>query len=309
MITITKNNIYFSNFSLRNTKANCEEVEEIKLPDLLKYIGEDVELGEDMDFQRIFDIIIYHKDSLNILYHQDLDGILIDDFIFDYENENNDFSDGKSDYLLRICWSGVLYNVNGALQLFDFPIIEGFGVVDSENDEYEYPISISFVPLNNLKHKKLVIYYNFEISTSELESGNNIYIDYRPIKLFDLFSSILREITQFGTPKERDEARIENELDGERLSSWLKNPDEENFIDSDNLPENISDMISREVAKEGEKTFWEMLYPESQKNSTMSQEELNFKIEQLERELKDSVELDNYERAAEISKILNKIKP
>ena len=45
MITITKDKIYFSNFSLKRTKSDCKKIKELEPGDISTYLGEDIELG------------------------------------------------------------------------------------------------------------------------------------------------------------------------------------------------------------------------------------------------------------------------
>ena len=82
MITITRDKIYSSPFSLKKTNSNSKEVKEIQASDVIKFLGEEVELGDDVTFKNLFDIIILHKDFLNVLFSKEMRELMIDDFIF-----------------------------------------------------------------------------------------------------------------------------------------------------------------------------------------------------------------------------------
>ena len=81
MITITKDKIYRSPFSLKSTKPDSDTVKEIEVGEVIYNLGESVEFGEDLTFERLFDIMIFHKEFFNILFSSEMRGAVIDDFI------------------------------------------------------------------------------------------------------------------------------------------------------------------------------------------------------------------------------------
>ena len=87
MITITKDKIYYSPFSLKDIGEDSEAVKEIEIGDVIFMLSEEIAIGPDVTFKSVFDMILYHKDLLNTLYSKELKGGLIDDFIDDYEND------------------------------------------------------------------------------------------------------------------------------------------------------------------------------------------------------------------------------
>ena len=305
MITITKDKIYFSNFSLKRTKSDSKKIKELEPGDISTYLGEDIELGEDVTFERIFDLIILHKKMFNSVFHQDMDGLKIDDFIEDYESDLKNESNFQK-YILRVCWSGILYDMGDSIQMYDYPSLEAFGVIDSRIDKNEYPISISLTPLSQIRNKKIILNHSFSIRLPKFEENEYVYVKHRPFRLYDLIGAILRDISHYGGPKDRDEARKDMEIQDKEIENWMEQSMDSNFIS-----EEFSDIIEEEVAKENESTFWDFLYPNSkakEEELEESEEELRNRIEKLEEELEESVKSDNYERAAEIKKILDQIK-
>jgi len=311
MITITKDKIYLSNLSLRKTRFDCKSVEEMDINDIIFYMGDEVELGEDVTFERIFDLIIFHKNFFNILNSQDMDGLEIDDFIIDYEKKTHQ-NFPHQDYILRISWSGVIYDLGNSIEMYDYPTFEAFGMIDNRQDEFEYPISLSLTPLNQIRKKPLILNNDFSMQTTNSEENPSfLKIDYRPFKFYDLISSILRDVSHYGSPEDRDKAREEAEIKGEEIAEWLNNKDSLSHIDDFHQKDQEAfDIISEEVAQENEPTFWSTIYPNSKliNQSKAKEKPSEIIIKELEIELDEAVNSDNYEKAAEIKKILDEMK-
>src|ERR1035437_1093227 len=85
MLTITQDKVYLSDDSLHMTHYKYDEVKIIKDEDVFKYLGEDVDLGDDVTFERLFSLAIKHKEFLNQVFAIELNNCKIDDFIQDFE--------------------------------------------------------------------------------------------------------------------------------------------------------------------------------------------------------------------------------
>lgn len=248
MITITKDKIFLSDFSLKRTKAGSESVEEISVDDVVYSIGEVVEIGQDVTFERLFDIIIFHKDFFNILFNAEMDGLTIDDFILDYEKDFELLHPFQK-YKLMLSWDVAIYEVNDEIEYYDYPVFEAFGKIDTRIEGEEYPINISFSSLSQFRKELVILDNSFEIQNSnshmdEIEAS--FKANYRPFTLYELFGSILHEITQFGTPNERDKALKEVQDKNEEINRWIEEGSiEENFSSSDLIDE-MSDLLDQE---------------------------------------------------------------
>jgi hypothetical protein len=317
MITITKDKIYRSNFSLKKTRPDSESVEEIEVKEVIFSMGEDVELGEDVTFERIFDMIIFHKEFFNILFNAEMSGLEVDDFISDYEQEF-DLIHPHQEYKLRLSWAGVVYELDHEVEFYDQTAFEAFGKLDTRIDGDEYPISLAFSSLSEFR-KKLVIFDNtFEIQ-NERSYQNELEVDfkanYRPFTLSHLIGTILEEISHYGTPEDRELARKEMERRSKEINDWINEGNLYESISESNLREEFGEMMEEEYPDDDNITFWDKLYPSDKpkgKSSkevmddamiAMSEEDDNLSLEEM---LKEADEAEDYERAAKIKKLIEK---
>jgi len=315
MITITKDKIYRSNFSLKKTKPDSESVKEIEIRDIIFFMGEDVELGEDVTFERIFDIIIFHKEFFNILFNSEMGGLKIDDFLEDYEQEFDLIP--HQDYVLTIFWSGIVYEIDQEIEYYDFSAFEAFGKIDTRIDGDEYPISVAFTSLSEFKSRLVIMDNTFEIQNdesydNELEASFKAH--YRPLSLTDVVSAILREITHYGKPEDRESSRREAEKKSIEISKWIEDGTIEEKIMFPDLKEEIKGMIDDDFDDDDNITYWDVLYPSSTPKGKSSREVIDSAIIaiseeseiSLEEQLDEAEESEDYERAAKIKKLIDK---
>lgn len=209
MITITKYGIYKSDFSIVDLR-NPEHLDIISDDEIIGYLSEDVELGESVTFERLFEIIIENKEKFNEIYHSCLGGYSLTPFI----DEVDDIPTEKSElHYLEIFWlsdksDDDITMVSG---------LHGIGVEDSENGPYKkgdtIAYAVDFTPLNNLKYlrvklNKEVIIMNYDRTDDE---SFQIRLGNKSFTVFDLFYAILYEISWNGDPEGR-EGRL-NELE------------------------------------------------------------------------------------------------
>lgn len=318
MITITKDKIYRSTFSLKRTRPDSESVTEIGERDIIFNLGDDVELGEDVTFQRLFDLAIFHKEFFNILYSDELGGLEVDDFIADYEQPplpevpNQEFS-------LMISWAVVVYEVDYEIEYFDYPIFEAFGKIDNTIDEEDYPISLAFTPLCELREKIVFLDNTYEIQNEdsyEDEMEAAFKANYKPFKLYDMFAGILRDISHYGNPKDRDEKRREVMAKTEEIEQWLEDGGNPEDLLDDGVSDEIEAMINKLSDDDDDdgKTFWDTLYPKDKPTGKTSQEILEDSIIaimegsglSLEQQMEEATEAEDYEKAAKLKKLIEK---
>lgn len=310
MITITKNKIYTSPFSLKIMKKDSEDVKEVKIADVINMLGDEVELGIDATLKNLFDIIIFHKDFLNILFNKEMHGLLIDDFILDYEsNFVSPFS--KENFDMRFSWQSEVFEYDKEIEYMDYVAFEAFGKLNKEKDTENYPISIAFVRLCEIRDRRIILDNTFELhddESHENDIGAVFKANYRAFTLYELISSILYEITLYGKPEQRDNKRDEIERrikDFEGFSEYEIN--EGHIMEWDEISNEIDEMNQGDF-----KSFWDEIYPKEEKSISEISGKLfimsDISDKPLEEQMKEAEELEDYETAAEIKKLIDRRK-
>jgi len=219
MITITNNNIYYSEESILFLPS-IDNADIINPNDILLFLSDTIELGEDLIFKRLFDIISYNVDSFNDIFYSSLDGYLIDPYLQEIENEPTYKNDIKS---LEIYWNNNKYDGD----FISSPSIHG--VSDNINEYY----ALDFISLNNIKKLKISLNNNFvvydytKILEDDSKIDSKIELGDKPYTLFDLYNAIFSEITFHGGPLDKIErfAELEKYVDDEIDTSEYKNMD------------------------------------------------------------------------------------
>lgn len=310
MITITKNKIYTSPFSLKRMKKDSEDVKEVKIADVINMLGDEVELGIDATLKNLFDIIIFHKDFLNILFNKEMHGLLIDDFILDYEsNFVSPFS--KENFDMRFSWQSEVFEYDKEIEYMDYVAFEAFGKLNKEKDTENYPISIAFVRLCEIRDRRIILDNTFELHDDESHENDIEAVfkaNYRAFTLYELISSILYEITLYGKPEQRDNKRDEIERrikDFEGFSEYEIN--EGHIMEWDEISNEIDEMNQGDF-----KSFWDEIYPKEEKSISEISGKLfimsDISDKPLEEQMKEAEELEDYETAAEIKKLIDRRK-
>lgn len=310
MITITRNKIYSSPFTLKKIKPNSKEVKEIHVADVIRMLGEEVELGEDVTFKNLFDIIILHKDFLNILFSKEMNELLIDDFIIDYEKESkNDFNTEKFD--MRLSWQSDVFEYEKEVEYVEYVSFEAYGSLDYE-DNQEYPISIAFVPLCEIKNKLVFLDHTFELldeSNYPDEIETIFKANYRAFTLYDIFSSILSEITFYGKPDEREKEMKELQRRINNFEGFMSDSEIDNMMGWDDFSNEIDSVNEKD---DDYISFWDTIYPPEEPKEEKT--EINGKLlffseiseKPLEVQLKEAHDSEDYETAAKIKKLIDR---
>jgi len=202
MIKINNKSISF-NKEFYPVKRGWKKINESELPN---YFYDNVILSEDITFERIFNLIIKHKEILNIILGW---GVLrnhkiemfVDEFNLPYTGDDTDI---KYLELNWICDYDTWVDENEPPEVHIYPSIHGIG-----NAPENTPYSIGFSPLNELKNIKTKI--NNEVSWHGYNINGKTYEEIYPLllkgvksfKLIDVFAGILYEISFYGGPKNR----------------------------------------------------------------------------------------------------------
>ena len=286
---------------------------------MVHLLGDEVELGEDVTFKTLFDIIIANKDFLNVLYGKEMHGFVIDDFIEDYEKDFElVFDDGG--FNLRLSWNSEVFDYDNEVEYIDYVAFEAFGKLNIKKDKEDYPISIAFVSLSQIRNKHVFLDNSFEIQnreSNESDIGAVFKANYRPFSLYDLTLSILREITFFGKPEQREEYRKELEKKAKDFES-LEEIEEANLIEwdeNDDEIDDVDDMIFRDLKVSDDKSFWDILYPKEElAKPVLNQEKIDSVIIalaegsdlSLDDQLKKAHDEENYEKAGKLKRLIDK---
>lgn len=204
MITITQDNIYKSDFSIVDMRKH-EELETISESEIVRYLSDEIELGESVTFERIFEIISENVKYFQEIFYSCLGGYSLELFI----DEIEELPTEKSDLLyLEVYW--ICDKYDGDLSIVSN--LHGIGIQNEDDGSFYkkgdiLPYAIEFTPLNNLKYLKVKLNYELKVVEFNSENKKSIHIDMgnKSFTVFDFFYSILYEISWNGDPTERIE--------------------------------------------------------------------------------------------------------
>jgi hypothetical protein len=317
MITITKDKIYISPFTLKKTKVDSEDVVEIMPSEVIYRLSDEVELGEDVTFKDLFDIIVLNEDFFNILFGKEMHGLKIGNFIEDYEKEF-EIIFNTSGFNLRLSWNSEIFDYDNEVEYSDYVAFEAFGKLNIKEDKEDYPISIAFVSLSQIRNKHVFLDNSFVIqgeSNDESDIDALFKANYRPFSLYDLVLSILREITFFGSPEQREEYRMELEKKAKDFESLEQIEGDDNDFEWNEISEEIDDMIFRDLKVNDDKSFWDVIYPKEESvKPVLNQEKIDSVIIalaegsdlSLDEQLKKAHNEEDYEKAGKLKRIIDK---
>lgn len=215
MITITNKNIYYSEFSL-STLSDPDKVDKVHIKDIVRFLSDEVQLGETVTFGRIFEIVSENVNEFNEIFYSSLGGHPLEPFL--QEIQNNPTETIESDFV-EVHWFCDKYENDLSM----FPSLHG---VSSKNSDV---YALDFVSLNNLKDNIIKLNRSVEIFDYNNLTKNEIMgdnIDEEKLKkvnlgnksftLFDLFNAIFYEISFHGGPQDKKErwSDLEETMEG-----------------------------------------------------------------------------------------------
>jgi hypothetical protein len=221
MIRITKNSIV--EYPFHNTK----EARFIDVDDLPQFLADEVVIGKNVTFGRIFELIIANKDIFNVIFNKGcLYGYRIDQFIDEFNKEDDDKDANNVDWI-EVCW-GVDYMdgfMDSEKELTIYPDFHGIkqNYVDKfigDGKPCDMGIAVEFTPINQLKKYPFKLDKKVEIRGYDKDAENKFPILLEATKdftLFDMIKGILHEITFMGAPEQRDEQRSKLDATVERI--------------------------------------------------------------------------------------------
>lgn len=332
MITITQNAIYHSTFSLKVTAHDSDDVQEIKSEDLIYHMQDLMDIGNDVTFGRLFQIILDNREFLDIFYRSLLGDTHIIDFIEEFSKKS---SKKNNDYTVIISWGNEYYDTVDARSFFEYIQIHGVKTnkIHEKNVE-DFIFSLEFTPLNELKQKKLMISNYFEIvdnsyffdkfnnneESSIDESASKIFVaESKQYTVYDIIYCILFHVSYHGTPEEREEMR----RDSERNSAINEAAEPDGLLQQPMTDEEYKQKVQQSMIEDNErfknmKTFWEKIYPNDKVVSNFREnvdpfENAALLISQtvglsIEEQIREAVNNEEYEKAEKLNKLLNKKK-
>ena len=210
MITITNNNIYYTQYSLLDINS-IENAKKINPKDIIRYLSDDVQFGESLKFKRLFDIVSHNVTLFNQIFYKSLGGYSLNPYL--QEIENNKTDDCSFDYI-ELCWQ--FENYDGELEIY--PHLHGI----SNKEDITY--ALDFVSLNNIKDYTIKLNNNFYYSDyAKILKGENEkeyvkkYLGDKSFTLFEIFECIFNEISFHGGPQDKKEMLEELQDEVEEL--------------------------------------------------------------------------------------------
>lgn len=233
MITITNNNIYFTDFPISDYD-NTDKLIKIKKKNLINYLSETVELGESVTFKRLFEIVSHNLVAFNEVFYSVLGGYVLDPFLQEIVNDKTD----ELNYdVLEIYWFCESYE--GELNIS--PSIHG--KINDETDDNAY--ALDFVSLNNIKDCVIKLINDVSLTTyNKKKVGyDTTELGEKSFSIFDLFGSIFYEITFHGGPQDKKEKFT----DIEKTIKELENSDiEHDTFSSKSMEEFMEEFDSKD---------------------------------------------------------------
>jgi hypothetical protein len=244
-------------------------------------------------------------------------GLVIDDFIFDYEKEVKVFHENQ-EYKLRLMWICDVYEYDGEVDFIDYISLDAFGMIDKTVDKEKYGISIAFSSLSEISESLIFVDNTFDIQDSKTYENDIESIfkaSYRDVTIYQVVAAILREVCFYGKPEERDAQRRELERRNEDIQKWV----EEGTIDQhtkswDDVRDELDEMIEENYTEEETTTFWDILYPKDKPTGKSSKDAIDNVIialsegsdMPLEDQLQEAHDAEDYEKAAELKRLIDK---
>lgn len=242
MIRINKNNLVFHPHYYESKPVFVEDI------DLPRYLSDEVKIGKNVTFERIFDLFILHKDLFNLIFEKGtLYGYKIENYLDDYNKPD----EGKPDSMtyLEIHWGTDFWDFEGEKEIALYPDFHGIKENYTDENQKEpctMPMGLDFTPICELKKYKVRLSDNAEFRGFKPEEEDKfpILLDgKKKFTLFDVITAIFHEISFYGTPENRQEQR--DKLDDtvkriesgeEKLYEWkgFKEDGSPNFIEVEN---------------------------------------------------------------------------
>jgi len=201
MIIIKKNKITF------DPQSRHREKEDVYDHDLPQYLCETVKIGKGVTFERIFDLIILHKDLFNQIFNNGcLHGHKIEMYL---ESYNKDVETTSEMTYMESCWGTDYWDLGKKKdrEVYLYPSFHGIkeGYTDQYSTEpFDCPMGITsdISGYKNLPFKtnEYVIFQEHKDGKFKTKLDGKHEMD-----LFSMIKGILFEITFYGTPKNSEE--------------------------------------------------------------------------------------------------------
>jgi hypothetical protein len=207
MIHLKKDGIFYENYEEKNSENYVFN----KVDSIIPYLNELLSIEYGFTLGDFFKIIEDEGEILNLLFSSYTGHYLIIPYL--EEIKKDCMTESKEDLEhIEISWYCHIFppdkdDKHGDNDVIIDIEIKGWGKIE-ENDEidldneglYNY-YDVGLIPLYRIKHLPIVLNTNFEINDMDDDA---IFKGQRPFSVFDVFSSVLSEISFAGSPEERD---------------------------------------------------------------------------------------------------------
>ena len=226
--------------------------------DITSCLSEEVRIGKNVTFERIFDLIVLNKEIFNVIFQQGTLGNYKIDVYLDEYNQDDDDKEPDSITYLEACWGCDYWSFDNDKEVSIYPSFHG--IREGYTDKYQKePCDMNIGicgQIQNLKKYKMrmnnhVIFNDWDKEEEDLKKRYPILMEgEKTMTLFDFIRGILFEISFYGAPSQRekffkslDEQVKEIESGKAKLYEWegFKEDGMPNFVEVPNLNKKDSD--------------------------------------------------------------------
>ena len=180
--------------------------------DITSCLSEEVRIGKNVTFERIFDLIVLNKDIFNVIFQQGtLGNYKIEVYLDEYNQEDND-DDPDSITYLEAYWGTEYFEYEQEKDVTIYPSFHG--IKEGFTDEYQKePCDMNIGICNqiqNLKKYKMrmnnhVRFNGYNKEEKDVKKRYPLLMEGETtMTLFDFIRGILFEISFYGAPSQRD---------------------------------------------------------------------------------------------------------
>jgi hypothetical protein len=215
-----------------NWNPDLEKYEEEYVDSLIPYLGEIAKVEEGFTLENLFKIIEKDHSMYSLIFHTALGGHDIWEFIKDIDMQGDKTTD--IDYL-ELAWGcflssykeltsphGSAFSNWKEINLEDEFEFEsdfmGRRIDVEKNKPYDTAIGIGFTHLSTIKHLEIRLNEIVKVIDSKYSTGKDkiIFKGIKEFTIYDLLSSIFREISFYGYPEEKEDVLEEVKKGGQK---------------------------------------------------------------------------------------------
>lgn len=210
---------------------------EQKVDSFVPYLDKILQLDEDVTFGDFFDHVMGEAYQHSTIFYSQLGGFALEDWIGEWSRPDEYDKDLNDLHYLSVYWIAEIWSHTDKLEDYvDFHAVGAGEYPDTGEKVEDMNYSVSFTPLNNLKHLPFKIFNEYKIiqHTSGTTKEEYILETKKPMTVYDVIGGILNDVSFYGNPEARQEAgdelnrrakELDDILDEKGLDGALKDGD------------------------------------------------------------------------------------